>query len=192
MDVLSISSTPFWQTGKDKLLLCALLSLNAVETNKTVKNYSILALGCVEPLGPALNLRLSQEGFRQNTTKGDGEADSPALKCCSWDCWSVAPGLSRGLRARAVPWTLPRRECRGERLRCGGRKAVGREWSFLFCLRRAMGGQDMHMHALKAYFRLGRKGLATAHYKQHSSCNYWWFLVCTTMSGSEYKNAGIA
>lgn len=58
-----------------------------------------------------------------------------------------------GLRGRAVhirndfPGHLPEGN-RGEKWRCGGRKAIGRKWSFLFRLRRAMGGQDMHMHAL--------------------------------------------
>lgn len=70
-----------------------------------------------------------------------------------------------GLRGRAVfirndfPGHLPEGNV-GEKSRCGGRKAIGRKLSCLFSLRRAVGGQDMHMHALaggKSLFYIRQK-----------------------------------
>lgn len=57
LEGLPISSTcgslphhfPSWAV--EEVPTSASLSLNTTETNKMMKNYSILLLGCVEPLG---------------------------------------------------------------------------------------------------------------------------------------------
>lgn len=66
----------FERQAVEKLLTCALLSLNTVETNKTVKNYSILVLGCVEPLAPVLNLK---DSAKNNSNKTQQKAKGRKL-----------------------------------------------------------------------------------------------------------------
>lgn len=124
-----------------------------------MKNYSILVLGCVEPLGPVLNLRLSEELFRQNTTKGEGGKLIALLVCSPWPEQSWLRGRAVHIR-NDFPGHLPEGNV-GGKSRSGGRKAIGRKLSF--SLRKAVGGQDMHVHALTGgkslfYIRQERAG----------------------------------